>query len=373
MNIYDPRLHQGNHHRLIASHFLLMAALCCSLLAVSTDSDAQELPSVAVEQVIASPVTPILSLTGNVHSRALLSVTAGLDAQLSWVAEAGTRVEQGDQVVMFDAEPLRLQQEEQKALIARDQVQLSYLNRELKRMEKLHQRKNVSQDQLEEVQSRRDLAQQDIAVAKTRLAIIEERLSRTRLLSPFTGVVVAREHREGEDVSRGDVLMQLLQLDPLELRLFVPVKHLPSLLVGQTVSVFREHAQAEKTEAKIRSIIPNADSRSQTIEIRIDLAQHQGRPWVPGELLRTEIKLKTPKDQVAVPRDAILIRSDGTYVVTVNQENSAQRVKVRVGQAQGQWINVRVERGQLKAGNRVAIRGAERLTQGQKVRIVSRS
>ncbi len=372
MSFYAQSLRQHHYSPKTVSRFLIMVSLWCSLLTIAATTEAQQLPSVAVEQVVASPVIPILSLTGNVHSRALLSVTAGLDAQLSWVAEAGTRIEPGDEVVMFDAEPLTLQQEEQKALIARDQVQLSYLNRELKRMQKLHQRKNVSQDQLEEVQSRRDLAQQDIAVAKTRLAIIEERLSRTRLLSPFNGVVVVREHREGEDVSRGDVLMQLLQLDPLELRLFVPVKHLPSLMVGQTVSVFREHATAEKIDAKIRSIIPNADSRSQTIEVRIDLAQHQNQPWIPGELLRTEMQLKTPAGQVAVPRDAILIRSDGTYVVTINQDNSAQRVKVRVGQAQGQWINVSVERGQLEAGNRVAIRGAERLTQGQKVRIVER-
>ncbi len=333
---------------------------------------AESLPTVAVETVIASPVTPILTLTGNVHSRASLPITAGLDAQLSWVAEPGTRINSGEPMIRFDVEPLTLLQAEQKALIDRDKVQLSYLNRELKRMQKLHQGKNVSEDELEEVQSRRDIAQQDIAVAKTRLAIIEERLSRTQVNAPFDGVVVKREHREGEDVSRGDVLLQLQQVDPLEVRLFVPVKHLASLSVGQSISVFRQLVNVEKSSALIRSIVPSADVRSQTVEVRIDLAQNDFRPWIPGELLNAEIELKPERGQIAVPRDAILIRSDGTYVVAIDKDHVAHRIKVRLGKAQGEWINIRTDNQQLKAGEQVAIRGAERLRQGQAVNINNR-
>ncbi|MGH1372176.1 MAG: efflux RND transporter periplasmic adaptor subunit [Cellvibrionaceae bacterium] len=343
--------------------------LLLSLSALSNHSQSESLPTVAVETVIASPVTPILTLTGNVHSRASLPITAGLDAQLNWVAEPGTRVSSGDAVVRFDAEPLSLLQAEQKALIARDRVQLSYLNRELKRMQKLHQRKNVSEDELEEVQSRRDIAQQDIAVAKTRLAIIEERLSRTQVNAPFEGVVVKRDHREGEDVSRGDVILQLQQVDPLEVRLFVPVKHLASLSAGQPITVFRQTLNRENSSAIIRSIVPSADVRSQTVEVRIDLSQNNDRPWIPGELLNAELELKPERGQIAVPRDAILIRSDGTYVVAIDKDRVAHRIKVQLGKAQGQWINIRTQDQTLNAGEQVAIRGAERLRQGQSVNI----
>ncbi len=346
-----------------------LGAILVSIAAFSTTNRADSLPTVAVENVIASPVTPILALTGNVHSRASLPITAGLDAQLTWVAEPGTRVNQGDSVIRFDAEPLTLLQAEQKALIERERVQLSYLNRELKRMQKLHQRKNVSEDELEEVQSRRDIAQQDIAVAKTRLAIIEERLSRTQVDAPFDGVVIKREHREGEDVSRGDVIVQLQQVDPLEVRLFVPVKHLSSLSVGQSISVFRQTQSGETSTAIIRSIVPSADARSQTVEIRIDLAQHRYRPWIPGELLHAQLELRPDSGQVAVPRDAILIRSDGTYVVAIDENRIAHRVKVQLGKAQGDWINIHTKNQLITAGERVAIRGAERLRQGQIVNI----
>lgn len=342
-----------------------------ALLTTAEDSHAESLPTVSVKDVIASPVTPILSLTGNVHSRSSLPITAGLDAQLNWVAEPGARVSLGETMVRFNAEPLTLLQAEQKALIERDQVQLSYLNRELKRMLKLHQRKNVSEDELEEVQSRRDVAQQDIAVAKTRLAIIEERLSRTRVNAPFDGVIIKREHREGEDVSRGDVLLQLQQIDPLEVRLFVPVKYLASLKTGQSISVSRQSSRGQKSSAVIRSIVPSADARSQTVEVRIDLAQNTDYPWVPGELLNAALELKPERGQIAVPRDAILIRSDGTYVIVIDKQRIAHRVKVQLGKAQGDWINIHTDSPLLQAGENVAIRGAERLRQGQSVNITN--
>jgi RND family efflux transporter MFP subunit len=236
-------------------------------------------------------------------------------------------------------------------------------------MQSLHKRKNVSEDELEEVQSRRDIAQQELAVARARLAIIEERLGRTRVTSPFNGIVVERNHREGEDVSRGDELLKLQQADQLELRLFVPVKHLASLAPGQQVAVFRQKARGNKVAANIRSIVPSADSRSQTVEVRIDLKQDGGLNWIPGELLRAEIGLPAETGQLAVPRDAILIRSSGTFVVVIDDQKMAHRIAVQLGRAKDQWINIRSDSEYLKAGNHVAVRGAERLNQGQQVTI----
>ena len=44
--------------------------------------------------------------------------------------------------------------------------------------------------------------------------------------APFTGVVTTRLHRAGEDVSRGEVLAQMTDVLNLEVRAFVPLKHL---------------------------------------------------------------------------------------------------------------------------------------------------
>ena len=339
-------------------------AVLLAAAVLTTAARAAELPAVAVTEVIPSSLTAAITVTGSVHSRNSVQINAGIDAQLQQVAEPGTRVAAGDELVRFNAEPLRLQQVEQEALIARQQVQLDYLGRELKRMLALKKRSTVSDDELEQVQSRRDLARSDLAVARARLDIINERLARSVIKAPFAGTLVQRLRRGGEEVNRGELLAQLQDTLNLELRVPVPIKYFSRVAVGDWLML--EKTLEQPIQGRVRTVIPSVDSRSQTFEIRIDLPLDKGVTWTPGQLLSTEIPLKSDASALAVPRDALLLRRDGTYVVRIGADDKAERIEVTLGSARGQWIEVS---GALNAGDRVAISGAERLREGQQVSV----
>ena len=70
---------------------------------------------------------------------------------------------------------------------------------------------------------------------------------------------------------------------------------------------------------------------------------------------------------LAVPRDALVLREDNTYVFKVDKKNVATRVVVETGSEDGSMVEVK---GPIAPGERVIIRGAERLEAGQKVRAV---
>jgi multidrug efflux pump subunit AcrA (membrane-fusion protein) len=70
---------------------------------------------------------------------------------------------------------------------------------------------------------------------------------------------------------------------------------------------------------------------------------------------------------LAVPRDALVLREDNTYVFKVDGKNVAQRVAVETGSEEGTLVEVH---GLLSPGERVIVRGAERLETGQKVRAI---
>ena len=76
------------------------------------------------------------------------------------------------------------------------------------------------------------------------------------VLAPFTGIVISRAYRGGEDVARGEVLAQLTDITNMEVRAFVPLKHLPRTVVGEPIRVFATDAVYE---GKIRSLVPMAD------------------------------------------------------------------------------------------------------------------
>ena len=67
-----------------------------------------------------------------------------------------------------------------------------------------------------------------------------------------------------------------------------------------------------------------------------------------------------------MPRDALVLRNDGTYVFRVNAEGKSERLNVQPGQSLGDLIEVS---GELVAGDVLVTRGAERLKAGQRVTI----
>ena len=67
-----------------------------------------------------------------------------------------------------------------------------------------------------------------------------------------------------------------------------------------------------------------------------------------------------------MPRDSVVLREDGAFVMRINAEAKAERVAVEVREASGDHVAVR---GALQSGDRVAVRGAEALDDGELVAV----
>ena len=82
--------------------------------------------------------------------------------------------------------------------------------------------------------------------------------------------------------------------------------------------------------------------------------------------MRVEIAPRNLRKVVTVPRDAVILRQGASYVMRVRADNTAERVAVNIGP--GHENHVQID-GILRAGDRVIIRGAERLEPGQSVTV----
>ena len=204
----------------------------------------------------------------------------------------------------------------------------------------------------------------DSDLTKVRIRQIDDQIRRADVLAPFTGVVISREHRAGEDVARGEVLARLTDIQNLEVRAFVPLKHLPRTLVGQSLDIFATDANHVGT---IRSLVPTGDVRSQTFEARIDLPANATGNWTVGQLVSVAIPIRAKELALTIPRDALVLRSNGAFVFRINDENKAERIQIVIGDSAGDLVSIS---GSLNEGDRVAIRGAENLTEGADVKIL---
>ena len=150
----------------------------------------------------------------------------------------------------------------------------------------------------------------------------------------------------------------------LEVRAFVPLKHLPRTSVGDAIDVFASDTQHT---GNIRALVPTGDVRSQTFEARIGLPQSASADWTVGQLVSVSIPIRARQLALAVPRDALVLRSNGAFVFRINPDNKAEQIEVIVGDSAGDLVAVQ---STLAEGDRVAVRGAETLSEGVPVRIV---
>jgi len=310
-------------------------------------------------------IAPTVSVPGTIYSRNDVQVTAGVAGQLLMVAEPGTVVRKGEPVARIDDAPLRLQRAEQEALLERAEINVRQLDSQLRRQTELQGSSLVSEFELEQTEANRDLAKSDANITQVRIRQIDDLIERTVARAQFTGIVIERLRREGEDIARGEILAQMTDIENMEVRAFVPLKHLPRTAVGHGISVF---AGDVRIDGQIRALIPTGDVRSQTFEARIDLPPDAKQQWTVGQLVSVAVPISTGQLTLTVPRDALVLRQNGSYVFRINDGNRAERIFVDVGDSEGELIAVV---GSLREGDRVAIRGAENLTDGTEVKIAS--
>jgi RND family efflux transporter MFP subunit len=335
-------------------------------LAASSAFAQQQMPARAVQVAVVErgEIAPTVAVPGTVYSRNDLRVTAGVAGQLLMVAEPGTVVHEGDAIARIDKQPLLLQRAEQEALLRRAEINVRQLESQLARQRELQDSNLVSEFELEQTQANRDLAISDANITKVRIRQIDDQVRRADVRAPFTGVVISREYRGGEDVARGEVLAQLTDIRNMEVRAFVPLKHLPRTFAGDTIDVFAGNGVYA---GRIRALVPTGDVRSQTFEARIDLPPVAADSWTVGQLVSVAVPIRTRESTLTVPRDALVLRHNGSFVFRINEDNSAERVAVNIGDSSGDMVAVS---GALLEGDRVAIRGAENLTDGAPIKIL---
>jgi RND family efflux transporter MFP subunit len=344
--------------------FVALVAVAALLLSVDALAQQAAAQVVQVARVERAEIAPTIAVPGTIYSRNDVQVTAGVPGQLLMVAEPGTALRSGALVAAIDKQPLVLQRDEQEALLARAEIGIRQLESQLRRQRELAGSNLVSEFELEQTQASRDLAISDANITRVRIRQIDDQIRRADIRAPFSGVVISRLRRAGEDVSRGEVLARMTDLENMEVRAFVPLKHLPRTVAGDPIQVFATEAMHT---GRIRILVPTGDLRSQTFEARIDLPASAAAAWTVGQLVSVAVPIRARATTIAIPRDALVLRQNGSFVFRISDENKAEKIPVTIGDSAGELVAIE---GALAEGDRVAIRGAENLQEGADVKIM---
>jgi RND family efflux transporter MFP subunit len=305
-------------------------------------------------------IAPVTKVPGTVVSRNDARLSAEVTGRLTSVADVGTSVTAGQPVAEIEDTSLRLLNTELQAQVSRAEARLRFLESEEKRFKQLAESNLAAATQLEQTRSDRDVARGDLAVARSRLEQNEDQLGRTKIVAPFDGVVVERLMTPGERVEEGSKVVRLVDQDNLEVIARAPLEYFNYIERGQLLEV---SAGPNPSLARVRTVVAVGDENTHQFEIRLDL---EGNPFQVGRTLRISIPTSGSREVLTVPRDALVLRPEGQSVFVVDANNEARQISVTVGVGQGENIEIL---GAVSPGDKVVIRGNERLQPGQAVNV----
>jgi RND family efflux transporter MFP subunit len=315
---------------------------------------------VEIGEARVAAMSPTMQVAGTVVSRSDAFLSAEVEGRLVYVADVGSRVGEGDVIARIEDTNLRLRAQELAAEVARATARLNFLEADLVRFERLAETNLAALSQIEQTRSERDIAASDLAVVNSRLSQVEDQLERTEIRAPFPGVVAERVAQAGERVATGARVVRLVNPQSLEVVARAPLNYYRYVRPGDELAIVAGFEDV--FQAPVRTVVSVGDEARHVFELRLDLDSS-----LPvGQTVRVTIPTADVREVLAVPRDALVLRGDGIAVFIVDEENKARRIRVTTGIGEGEWIEVR---GPIQAGDKVVIRGNERLRPGQEVSV----
>lgn len=305
-------------------------------------------------------MAPTMQVAGTVVSRSDAFLSAEVEGQLERVADVGTAADAGDVLARIEDTTLRLRARELAAEVSRAEARLRFLDNELGRLNTLVERNLASTTQIEQTRSERDVAAADLEVARSRLEQTNDQLERTRIRAPFSGVVAERLAQAGERVSVGTNVLRLLDQEHLEVVARAPLDYYGYVRPGDSLAMVIGTREIDGT---LRTVVSVGREASHVFELRLDITA----PLPVGQTVRVTIPMADVREVLVVPRDALVLRGDGTSIFIVDDDNKARRIRVMTGIGAGDMIEVQ---GPIQPGDRVVIRGNERLRAGQDVQVL---
>ena len=339
---------------------LLVAAASMATGAAAEPAPAER-PVVEVGTVTVRPVSIESWIPGSIVSRSDARIASVIAGRVVWIAEVGTRVGAGEVLARLDDTVARLRLEDLRAQVARARAQQQFNSSQLERFNRLAATQVLSASQLDDARAQREMSTDDLTRVEAQLREVQYDIAQSVIRAPFPGVVSERFIQRGEYLQTGAATVRLVNTSDIEARATAALSLASSVHAGQIVTV-RDHG-IEKS-GRVRTVVPVGDDRSRQFEVRVSLGS---REWLVGTPVEVSLPSAAVRTAVTVPRDAIVIRQNHSYVLRVTRANTVEELDVTPGAGIADVVEVR---GPLAAGDRLVIRGGERLATGQAVRVV---
>ena len=215
-----------------------------------------------------------------------------------------------------------------------------------------------------------DQARTKAAASAARLESAEARLRRAVIVAPIAGVLNRLAVEEGEYVSPGQLVAEIVEVDPMLVVVAVPEREMGYLRVGDTHEVRVDALGGEKATGTISYISETADAATRTTRVELTVANPLRR-LRSGQIVTVQLKRRTLRNQILIPLAAVIPLEEGKRVYVVDNDGLGRPCEVKLGffKSQQGRVLVQVLDG-LSAGDVLIVENPRYVGPGQPVNVV---
>jgi multidrug efflux system membrane fusion protein len=354
---------------------IVLIALAWHFIAplISGKKKAPPPPPVHVAIARRADVTVIDHTIATVVSPATVQVNAQVTGRLlAAYFQEGQIVHKGDPLFQIDPAPYQNALTQGRAQLAKDQAAAQNALNDERRYTALYAANATSQQSRDQAIAAAKGAVAQVNSDQAAANIAAENLGYTRIVSPIDGKTGPIVIQPGNliTVAGTTPLVTITQIQPIKISFFLPQTLLTQIQnqmnAGKLMAIVpMPDAPGGHEQAAVDFVSNIVGSSTGTIELRATFP-NQDQRLVPGQSVNIGVTLNQIQGATVVPRDAVNLGPDSSYVYVVNKQSVALSKTVKVLNDDG--VNDAVA-GDIKPGDRLVIDGQLRLTAGARVAI----
>ena len=352
---------------------------------------------VTAEKAVTKTITQLVNATGKIQPEVEVKIAPEVSGEIVELPlREGAVVKKGDLLVKIKPDNYRYQLDQREADLAaarassmQSKAQLVKLQEDLKRTAELFAKKLVSDSDLTAGKTSVEAAQAGFenSLAQIRrqeglLSQAKDQLEKTVIFSPMDGTVSSRTSEVGERVAatgqfNAAEVMRVADLSRMEVRVNVNENDVVNVKVGDKARVSIDAYPNRKFTGAVREIASaaktqglNTQEEVTNFQVKISIAD-KDVALRPGMSASVDIETKTVEGVVAVPIQAVTVRSrEGSKTIEQLAQDREKKSKENQGEGAAAAVNEKQQREREKA-DRDALQRVVFLKQGETVKMVT--
>ncbi len=254
-----------------------------------------------------------IEVSGDVAPEVQLEVKSEVGGKVRKIhVVAGQQIRRGELLCEIDDTDLRSERASVLTQIEGAQLSVDRARLHFNRAKKLFKENLITREAYENISSDLAIAENGLARSQRQLQIVEDRISKTRIVSPTEGTLLSVAVVEGQvvigaaSVNSGTTLMMVADLSRLLLDTYVNQVDVARLEVGQKVTLRVESTKEQGVEGEIRFIAPVATVKNGVKGFQVKAAILNPGPHLrPGMTVNMSVPIARASDVLSVPVSAV--------------------------------------------------------------------